>query len=187
LLGHAVVHHQQVERPRREQPLRLPRPRRRHHLVALVAERAPQRLQDLLLVVDEEDGAAGFHHAAGAGPAAGAGSGRGSGAAGSSMRMRVPSPGRLCAEMAPPIASTMFFAMARPRPLPVRLVVKYGSKTCDRSARSMPTPWSSTSSTTRPGWAALTRTSMSAAALSPPRARRARVASRALAMMFTSA
>ena len=54
----------------------------------------------------------------------------------------VPRPGVLATAIVPPSPSTMFLAIGRPRPVPPRLVVKYGSKTRGRSAASMPTPWS---------------------------------------------
>ena len=56
----------------------------------------------------------------------------------------VPRPGVLETAIVPPRPSTMFFAIGRPRPVPPRLVVKYGSKTCGRSAGAMPTPRSAT-------------------------------------------
>ena len=40
----------------------------------------------------------------------------------------------------PPIPSMMFFAIGRPRPVPARRVVKYGSKMCARSSGAMPMP-----------------------------------------------
>ena len=52
--------------------------------------------------------------------------GRGAGGRGRAARCapRCPRRGRLSTVMVPPSASTMFLAMARPRPVPVRLVVK---------------------------------------------------------------
>ena len=41
------------------------------------------------------------------------------------MRISVPAPGRLSSAIEPPMPSMMFFAIARPRPEPVRFVVKY--------------------------------------------------------------
>ena len=57
---------------------------------------------------------------------------------------RVPSPGRLSSAIEPPMPSMMFFAIARPRPDPVRLVVKYGSNTRGRSSGFTPAPRSRT-------------------------------------------
>ena len=70
--------------------------------------------------------------------------------AGSSISTRVPSPSRLSIRMAPPSASTTLREIARPRPVPVRFVVKYGSKTCGRSAGGIPGPRSATHRTTPP-------------------------------------
>ena len=52
--------------------------------------------------------------------------------------------------MVPPRPSTMLRAMGRPRPVPVRRVVKYGSNTCDRCSGVMPVPRSLTRSRTWP-------------------------------------
>ena len=60
------------------------------------------------------------------------------------MRISVPCPGWLSTVMRPPSPSTTFFAMARPSPDPVRLVVKYGSNTLGRSSGEMPGPVSRT-------------------------------------------
>ena len=57
-IGHQEVDHQQIERAfARGSGLRVAGVRRRHHLVAVVAQRAPERLEDLLFVVGEEDAA----------------------------------------------------------------------------------------------------------------------------------
>ena len=93
-------------------------------VVAGVAQRAAERLQDLFLVVDEQDGAA---------DACVMRLPRGrqrEGRCGSRCR----APGALATPIVPPSPSTMFLAIGRPRPVPPRLVVKYGSKTCGRSA-----------------------------------------------------
>ena len=146
-LGHAVVHDQQVEGARSA------RSRSRlaragdvvTHLVALLAQGAAERLEDLLLVVDEEDGAAGhtvflcvigprpcnFQSGPALKPPA-----RPSGSR-SYLGQR---PGHARITVMPPSASTMFFAIARPSPVPRPLVVKYGSNTCGRSAGVMPVP-----------------------------------------------
>src|SRR5207247_757313 len=109
------VHHEEVEGAVGEEPLGLPRARGGDHLVPRLAQGAAEGLEDAFLVVREQDGAARFHNQvrAAGGPARG-----------SSIRISIPSPGPLRAETAPPRASTMFFAIARPRPVPVRLVVK---------------------------------------------------------------
>src|SRR5256885_13147423 len=65
--------------------------------------------------------------------------------AGRLMRISVPCPRAsmlLNTVMVPPRPSMMFLAIGRPRPVPPRLVVKYGSKTRDRLAPSMPVPLS---------------------------------------------
>ena len=110
-LRHQVVDDQDVEGAHAQHALRIPRAGGGHALVAFLAQRAAQRLQDLLLVVDQEHGAGGAHLSTVA-------------VAGRSMRTSVPSEGRLRTLMAPPSASTMFLAMARPSPVPVRRVVK---------------------------------------------------------------
>ena len=61
-LRHDVVDDEHVERALREQPLRLARAGGVDDLVAGVAQRAAQRLEDLFLVVDEQDGAAMDRH-----------------------------------------------------------------------------------------------------------------------------
>ena len=61
-LRHHVVDDEDVEAALREQPLRLPRARRLDDVVAVVAQRAAERLQDLFFVVDEQNGAATVRH-----------------------------------------------------------------------------------------------------------------------------
>ena len=68
---------------------------------------------------------------------------------GKSMTNWVPPPGALVTAIAPPSPSTMFLAIGRPRPVPPRLVVKYGSKMCARSVAEMPAPESVTTGLTR--------------------------------------
>ena len=93
------------------------------HVVALVAKRAAEPLEDLLFVVGEQDRAAGT------------GSCRASAASqrAASMRSRCPRPAGSCTEMVPPRPSMMFLAIGRPSPVPARRVVKYGSKMWARS------------------------------------------------------
>ena len=75
-------------------------------------------------------------------------------------------------------AFTIFLEIGRPRPVPPRLVVKYGSKMRGRSARSMPAPRSAiTMATERPSNRVDTETRASSDSL----------ASRALTIRFTSA
>ena len=84
-LRHHVVDDEQVERALGEQPLRLARARRVHDAVAGVAQGAAERLEDLLLVVDEQNRAANVRH-------------RGcvcGGLYGRSTRISVPAPGVL--------------------------------------------------------------------------------------------
>ena len=111
---------------------RLLRVRRGDHLVPVVAQRAAQRLEDFLFVVGEQD------------------------AAGHVMchcSVRVARAHRRCrcgsrcrrrhvvaTLIVPPRPSTMFLAIARPRPVPARRVVKYGSKMRGRSSSAMPLP-----------------------------------------------
>ena len=101
------------------------RARRRDHVVTFLAQRAAERLEDLLLVVGEQD-AAGRHHDghARARPA------RRSARSGCSCRCRACS----ATLMVPPRPSMMFLAIGRPRPVPARRVVKYGSKMRGRSS-----------------------------------------------------
>ena len=112
-----------------EQPLRLARVARRHDLVPFFAQRLGQRVADLGLVVDEQNGAGGLGHAVGA-------------SRGSSMRTSVPRSRSLATVMRPPSPSMMFREIARPMPVPVRRVVKYGSKSRGRSSGAMPVPLS---------------------------------------------
>ena len=74
----------------------------------------------------------------------------------------------------PPRASTILRAMARPRPVPVRLVVKYGSNTWGRSAAAIPVPRSATHSRTRRGSRRRAPTSTSSAPAGLRRGRAAR-------------
>ena len=142
--GHAVVDHEHVEGTLLQQALRLGRAGRGGHLVAGLAQRPSQRLQDAGLVVGQQHASvSGCRHRLSA--AAGTG-----GLAGSSISTRVPAPGRLSRRSAPPSASTVLRAIASPSPVPVRLVVKYGSKTCGRSVAAIPSPASSTQSRSRP-------------------------------------
>ena len=98
-----------------EVTLRLADARRLDDLVALVAQRAAEPLEDLLLVVGEQDRAAdGVMRA----PPA---------------RQRQVDAGSRCLRRAgwsttivPPSPSMMFLAIGRPRPVPARRVVKYG-------------------------------------------------------------
>ena len=63
-LRHDVVDHQQVERPLGQQALRLPRAGRFHHAVTGVAQGSAQRLEDLVLVVDQKNRTAVCGHQA---------------------------------------------------------------------------------------------------------------------------
>ena len=54
------------------------------------------------------------------------------------MRTSVPCPGRLLTVMVPPSPSMMRREIASPRPVPVRRVVKNGSKTRAKSSASIP-------------------------------------------------
>ncbi len=118
-LGHQVVGNQQVEWPLADEPERLARAAGRRHLVAFVAQRLGERLPDLRLVVDQQDGPA--RHDTTSGVILGVVSGR-------SIRTVVPTLTRLSTAIVPPSPSTTFRAMASPRPDPPRRVVKNGSK-----------------------------------------------------------
>jgi hypothetical protein len=81
---------------------------------------------------------------------------------GSVKRKVVPAPGSLSTPMAPPFASTMPWAMARPRPAPPTVpsrVLQNRSKTRSRVAASMQQPVSLTGSATTPPAAAPARAS----------------------------
>ena len=58
---HDVVDDQHVERPLGQQPLRRPAAGGLHHVVAVLPQRAAQRPEDALLVVGDQDRAAGGH------------------------------------------------------------------------------------------------------------------------------
>ena len=60
-LGHHVVDDEHVDGPLAQQTAGLAGTGRLDDLVAGVAQRAPQRLEDLFLVVDEQDGSASLH------------------------------------------------------------------------------------------------------------------------------
>ena len=59
-----------------------------------------------------------------------------------------PRPGRDSTRIAPPAWRTMPYTVARPRPVPVSLVVKNGSKMRERISSVMPQPPSFTESDT---------------------------------------
>src|SRR5262249_57094701 len=69
---------------------------------------------------------------------------QGAAAIGTATRNVLPRPGLLRTESSPPCASTIRWAMARPRPGPRSLVVKNGSKIRFRSSEPMPSPESET-------------------------------------------
>src|SRR5207253_8575021 len=125
----------------RQQPLRVSRAGGLDHRVPGLAQRAAERPQNLFLVVNEQDCAA-VHQNADRWTAAPAASGAAS--SGNSITTSVPVPGTLVTAIVPPSPSITFFAIGRPRPVPPRVVVKYGSKMRARSAGSMPEPRSAT-------------------------------------------
>ena len=115
---HHVVDHEHVDHPPSEQTLRLARPGGGLHFVAVVAERVFESGANLRFVVDEKDRAhAGREERA---PRAGT--------RGSVTDAAVPA-GVLAISIRPPRLSMMLRVMARPMPVPVRFVVKNGSKT----------------------------------------------------------
>jgi len=117
LVGHAVVDDEHVEGALSQEPLSLKRPGGRDDLMPLFFEGTSEGLEDALLVVDEENGASRrCGHEPPPEP--------GMGATGRSISNRVPSAWRLSARITPPSASTTLRAMARPRPVPVRFVLK---------------------------------------------------------------
>ena len=122
--GHAVVHDQEVEAALEEPLRRLVGASRGDDLVPVVAQGPPQRLEQPLLVVHQQDRAAGKGLLGGAHASLPGAKPLGGGLGGSSMRTSVPSPDVLLTAMVPPNASTMLRAMANPRPVPLRLVVK---------------------------------------------------------------
>ncbi len=117
---HQVVDDEQIEAAAPEELARLVRAARLGDVVALGAQRAPERLHDLLFVVHEEDGAVWRHgccpRLVSEEPAPGASH--------NSTRTSVPDPARLVIRMVPPSPSTMLREIASPRPVPPRLVVK---------------------------------------------------------------
>src|SRR5437764_9517 len=74
----------------------------------------------------------------------------GSSAVGSSTVNVVPSPGVLSTEIVPSCASTTFLAMARPSPVPVSFVEKYGSKILSTCSAAIPSPVSVMETRARP-------------------------------------
>ncbi len=68
----------------------------------------------------------------------------------------------------PPSPSTMFLAMASPRPVPPRRVVKNGSKSRDAAAGSIPGPLSCTRNTTPPPSRGVSRSVMGGRAAASP-------------------
>ena len=65
-------------------------------------------------------------------------------AAGRSNRTRKPPEGRFAAAIEPPCSSTIFLAIASPRPVPPLRAEKYGSKRRGRISGATPGPLSST-------------------------------------------
>src|SRR5262245_52699903 len=126
-LRHDVVDEEHVEVSLGEQPLCLARRPRFGDGVARVPQRPSERFENLFFVVDEENRPALCHATA-------------CGSRGSSIRSSVPWPGALETAIDPPSPSMMFLAMGKPSPVPPRLVVKYGSKTCGSASGSIPPP-----------------------------------------------
>src|SRR5262249_23104426 len=100
---------------------------RRLHLVAAPREQPLDRDPDGALVVDDQDRRA---HAALA--------------SGTSRSIRRPLPGPASAVMRPPCASMVRFAIASPRPVPVGLSEKKGSKRRSSASAGTPGPVSPT-------------------------------------------
>ena len=113
----------------------------RQHLVALQLERAVQRAEKDLVVLDQQEPS--LH---GVPPA-------------TRLRPRPPpamrcepacrGPARSRSRCPPPWRSTIFLTMDMPRPVPEGLVVKKGRKILSRSSGEIPTPSSMTSTTAR--------------------------------------
>src|SRR6185436_9612580 len=70
-------------------------------------------------------------------------------ATGSVILTVVPAPFTLVTAIVPPVSSIFRFAIVRPRPVPVALVEKYGSKILATASASMPRPVSAISTATR--------------------------------------
>src|SRR5579864_571362 len=133
-LGHEVVHDEQVERPLGDERQGLPASGGRHGVVPVIDEGVDERLANLRLVLHDQDGSTSH-----------AGTSCAAARSGTSMRTIVPTPAVLSMAIDPPRPSTMLRASARPRPEPVRRVVKKGSKRRGKSSREMPAPRSATS------------------------------------------
>src|SRR6185437_10210006 len=96
---------------------------------------------------------------------------------GSTTRTRAPPSGRLSASIRPPCSSTIFLTMASPRPVPLGLLVTYGSNTRPSSSRWNPGPLSHTVMAAYAASAVLSRRVVisSCGALTPSSASRALV------------
>src|SRR5687768_17685289 len=100
--------------------------------MTLSSQRGRERVEDLRFVVDDENYAR-CHVAVSVTDA------------GKAIRTVVPSDRLLVTVMLPPRPSMIFRVIARPTPVPVRRVVKNGSKIRGRSSALMPTPRSAMS------------------------------------------
>jgi hypothetical protein len=124
---HAEIGDHDVEVPRLDAAHRFVARRGRLDLVALLREEPAQRYENGLLVVDDEDASRHVAHADGSG---------------SVTWNSVPRPTALRASIVPVWASTIFLAIAMPRPVPCSLVVKNGLKMRSSFSGGIPAPLS---------------------------------------------
>src|SRR5207248_2836064 len=101
------------------------------HDVALPAERLMQDGADGAIVVGDEDGGTGTHGTAWRG----------------SITRKMVRPASLSYSMAPPWSLTILATRARPKPVPVGLLVTKASKRCERISSDTPRPLSRTDTT----------------------------------------
>src|SRR5919109_2440493 len=111
------------------------------YAVALAGQEVTQGFRQLAIIVDHQDlriSVTGPHWLTTAAEVATACH------TGSCTTALVPVPSVLSNRMSPPCSLTMFFAMAKPSPVPfpIGLVVKKGSNMCARCAGEMPHPLS---------------------------------------------
>src|SRR6185369_4419348 len=115
------------------------------HVVAFLGENLLEEAANVGFVVDDQD-------VCGAHARSFRGSARRSRATvcrdpsdtGKDTRTRAPPSGRLSASTRPPCSSTIFFTIASPRPVPLGLLVTYGSNARPSTSRGNPGPLSLT-------------------------------------------
>ena len=136
-VGHPDVEQHEIRRLPRARGARLLGVGGDIHLVALFGENLLQETADVRLVVDHQNVCRAHALSLRNSPRRSrcAEAERVLSVTGSTTRMRAPPSDRLSASIRPPCSSTIFFTIASPRPVPLGLLVTYGSNTRPRSSR----------------------------------------------------